>query len=384
MPQVTATAANGLAWSASSSPDNPGFDSNTRYKHPKVELDLLLTLFDFGLRSATASSARASLAAAYALRDDATREVFMQTAQSFYELQKAIETVKASLKMEASATQLRDAVDGRYKGGAASQTELLQSESSLSEMELKRVMAEGDAETAKGSLAILLNMDADTQYDIAVTESKVEVADFESVSEFIKAALLNDPKLGAAAASLRSSEADLAAARAKDLPTISLQATRDLVGQTYVGQNTFSVYQNPSSNTQHVNEVELQITVPLTNFATRAYRIQSAEATVQTKALDYESTKQQVTLAVWGAFQKLRVNTFAYESLTHSVEVATKLYNVVEGRYSAGAGSITDVLTAQRDLADARIKQVSAAFDLRVSRIALLANVGQIVPQDVD
>lgn len=379
LPTLNGTVSDGIARNSSASPDNAGFDASTHYKNPKAELDMALTLFDFGFRSATIRSAKAVLASAYALHDDALRGVVTQTMQAYYDLLRAVDAVQSDRELESNATRLHDAVNGRYRGGAALLTELLQAEASRADMELKRIVAEGDAEIAKGSLAVLMGLSVDTEFAVVdVSNDRPDAIDPQIVQELIQDALRNEPKIAAAVANLKAAEADLSAERARDMPTLAIAATSAFVGQSFLGQNDFSVYQNSANNTARTNQIALEISVPLTNLITRQYKIKSAEANILAKSRELDAAKQQVELAVWNAYQKWRASSQAIGVTAHMLETANDFYSASQGRYYAGAGSLIDVLNAQRDLETARIGHRSAVFDFQISRLTLLSSVGRL------
>ena len=386
LPQVTLTGSDGVSSVSSSSPAAPNYDSATEARHPTERLDVILTLFDFGLRRATISSAREALASAYGLRNDALRTVLLNTAQAYFDLQKAQAATKSAREEEETARDLSEVVDGRFRGGAALLTEKLQAQSSYDDATIKRVTAEGDAQTRRGALAVLMGLSASTSFSIEESdESDIrEVPSSESIDEMTSAALLWDPKVASAYADLHQAEMDLSAARVRDLPKLTLEDTQNYAADSYFGHNSFSIYQNSADNTSHNNEIMLKITVPITALVGRPYEVRAAEAKVVEKERDLDTAKLKVSTDVWGAYQKMHVALRVLGTSTEMLDLAKELYTVSGGRYEAGAGSLTDVLNAKNTLEAARQKHLETVCDLRAAKLTLLTALGRMRLPDLE
>jgi outer membrane protein len=386
LPQINLTASDGVNLASSSSPTAPNYDSSTEARHPTWNLDIILTLFDFGLRGATISSARASLASAYGLRDDALRTVFLNTTQAYFDLQKAQAAAKSAREVEDTAQNLSEVVDGRYRGGAALLTEKLQAQSSYADATFKRQTAEGDAQTRKGSLAVLMGLSASTPFSIEAEDLREirDVPSSDSIDEITSAALMWDPKVASAYADLQEAETDLSAERVRNFPRLTLESTQTYTAESYFGSNSFSIYQNSASSASRDNEIMLKITVPITALLGQPYGVKSAAAKVAQKARDLDSARLKVTMDVWSAYQKMQVSLQVLGTATQMLDLATELYTVSDGRYRAGAGSLMDVLNAKSSLESADEKHLEAVYDLHASKLTLLSAIGRLRLPDLE
>lgn len=108
----------------------------------------------------------------------------------------------------------------------------------------------------------------------------------------------------------------------------------------------------------------------------RSYRIQSAKAKAETKSSEWANTEQQVSLEVWKSYQSLATeNVNSTEDLLRS---ATQSFDVAQGRYKVGAGTIIELLNAQSALTDARQQRIKALSNWRTARLKLVANLGNL------
>jgi outer membrane protein len=384
LPQVQTILSYGFDRSSAASPGNPLFDSNVSYTNPKAELDVSFSVFDFGLRAASVRATRQSLISAYALRDDVLKAVVLQAAQGFYDLLRATAVVTIDKEMEENALDIRQVADGRYRGGAAPLSEKLQSEATCADLALKRIGDEGTREIAKGGLGSIMGLAPYISFEIFNEPIETpELPDIAPIQELVQQAINRDPKVNAATADASASAEELHAARVADLPTLSVQSVSTRGGQKYAPNSLYSAYQNNANFTSRSNEVELEVTVPISNWATRGQRIRSSEADVMQKENVLEATKQDVAVGVWRAYQTLKVSIKTLEASRHIREIADELYLVSKGRYETGGGSLTELLNAERELNMARIRATGAMFDLQFAYLDLLSSIGTLSVENV-
>ena len=378
-PQVSAQATDGIARGSASDATDPYFDSRTQFRHPRAEIDIALTLIDFGLHAASIEGAKAALASAFALNDDALRNNYVKTGAAYFELLRADNAVKSNSELLGYARFITEIVEGRFSSGASPITEKLQADAAYAELALKQKSALGDAETARGTLASQMGLSPSVH--IVISERlrlSVDESIPRSAAEVLDAVLRTDAKVASARFDLVTAEADARAARVRDLPKISLNATSSYQAQAFYGRNNYSIVQAPSNNQSRNSEINLQITVPITDLVTRRLRVRSAEANVLTKSRELDVMQQQSSMDARSAYQTYLVSVQSLEELREIENLNVELYEAAKGRYSSGAGPLTDVLNAQRDLESAHVRQLDTLLDLRIARLTLLASMGRI------
>ena len=333
-------------------------------------LNLSWTLFDFGKRRANLDSARHLLAAANATQDVTLQNVFAATAQAYYDSVSAQGALEASEEAERFAKQSLMASDAKYKAGAGSLADKLQAQTTYGQSTLSRVKADGAARNAYGALAIAMGLNANTTFALDTNSATLPDTDFvQSVDTLIDDAKQNHPSMIAAQTQLKAAQANVVEAKAEGQPTLSLTAGIDSNDQ--LGQSPADTYTRNKS-------IGIQVNIPLFEGFSRAYRIQSARAQVESKTADLANAEQQVSLNVWKSYQALRTETENLKATGDLLQSATQSFDVARGRYKAGVGNILELLNAQSALANAQQQRIQALSNWRTARLKLAASLGKL------
>lgn len=339
-------------------------DSGADYKQQKSALTLSWLLWDFGGRSATVESARQLLAAASETQSSTLQSVFLAAVQAFYQVHASTAALAATRESERAAGESLRAAEARYRVGTGTPADRLQAQTAYSQATLARISAEGSLQTAYGALANVIGRDAQRSPALAPVLDPAPDARFErDLSVLIDEARRHRPDLRAGEAQVAAAEADIAAARAAGLPTLSLVATAN---------NTDS----STGPAMHDGSLGVRVDIPVfSGFATN-YRVRSAEEQRAIRAAQLERTRLQVSLDVWNAYQNLITATQSVKSAADLLASAEQSARVARGRYEAGVGSLLELLNAQSALASARLQDVQAKYGWRTGRATLAQAIG--------
>lgn len=334
------------------------------YSQQKSALTLSWLLWDFGGRSATVESARQLLAAASETQNSTLQSVFLAAVQAFYQVHANTAALAAARESERAAGESLRAAEARYRVGTGTPADRLQAQTAYSQATLARISAEGALQTAYGALANVIGRDAQRSPALAPVLDPAPDARFEQdVGALIEEARRHRPDLRASEAQLASAEADIAAARATGLPSVSLVAAA----------NNADTSTGPATRD---GSLGLRVDIPVfSGFATH-YRIRSAEEQRAIRAAQLEKTRLQVSLDVWNAYQNLVTATQSVKSAADLLASAEQSARVARGRYEAGVGSLIELLNAQSALAGARQQDVQAKYSWRTGRATLAQAVG--------
>lgn len=333
-------------------------------------LNLNWTLVDFGLRRANLDAARQLLGAANASQDATLQTVFMTAAQAYYELLSMQVALVASTETEQSARQSFIAADAKYQAGAGALADKLQAQTTFAQATLDRVKSSGDLNSAHGALSIAMGMEVNTSYILVDDKQTLPNTAFvQSVNALLDDAKRHHPSLLAAQAQVQVAEAGVRAAKAEQWPTVSLNAALDRSKQTV---------QPPSNIFTHNNSIGIQVTIPLFDGFGRQSRVRAARAQVDAKSADLAQTEQQVAFEVWKSYQSLATEIANLQATVDLLESATQSFNVAQGRYKAGVGTIIELLNAQSALANAKQQRIRALSNWRVARLRLAASLGKL------
>ena len=336
------------------------------YSQRSLGTDLSYVLFDFGVRSAGLENARQLFAAAAATRDATVQSIFLAAVQAFFQKQASAAALEANLQSEKAALESLNAADARYRVGAATPADRLLARTAHAQAVLNRITTEGAVKTAQGTLANALGTEPTRALALAPMPPAAPEAGFEAdVTKLIEEARTRRPDLAAAAAQFRAARANVEAAQASHLPTLSLGGG---AGRSQVsGQTAYD-----SSN------IGLTLTIPIFSGFSTTYKVRAAEAQADVQAARREQVRLQVALDVWNAYANLTTATQSVKTAADLLESATQSEKVAAGRYRAGVGSILDLLTAQTALASARQQRIQAGYNWFVSRATLAQAMGAL------
>ena len=359
-PSLTATA------SGTQNQTNLGGQATSASNNQKVGLTAAYLLYDFGGRAASLESAKQTLLAVNATRDVTLQGVYLGTVQAYFALLTAQANVESLKAAESLAKGSLDAASARYKSGAATPADRLQAQTALSQAQLNRITAEGNALIATGTLANQLGFSPTQKIELTpFNEVQHDLLLDKKLDDLIADALHSRPDLLAAEAQINLAQAQIDVNRTSGLPTLNLTA-----GSTYSVDSIAADARNDS--------LGVTLTMPLFTGYRVSNQVKSAEAQKLAKVADRDRIAKQVELDVWKAYQTLQTNRQSLQSATALVASAEQSERMTSGRYQAGLGTMIDLLTAQNTLLSARQQWIAARFNFIVSRFALAQAIGQL------
>ncbi len=110
----------------------------------------------------------------------------------------------------------------------------------------------------------------------------------------------------------------------------------------------------------------------------RSYQIQSAKAQVELKTADLANEEQKISLEAWESYQSLQTETENLKATDDLSQSATQSFNVAQGRYKKGVGTIIELLNAQSTLADSKQQRILALSNWRTARLKLASSLGKL------
>jgi len=360
----------------------PQFSSDYRNSVLRTEsVSLNWVLYDFGGRKAALANATALLAAARASQEAALEQAFADVAKDYYTAQAAQGAFVAAQEIEQTANDSLKAATARVNKGIAPISDELQAQTSWAEAVINRTKAQGDWQTALGTLAS--DMDLDPSIPITLPDVGDGVrpdAEFDdSVAELIEQAKRSHPSVLAAEAQVEAASAKVSQTRAEGLPSLSFVAKYSWNNQPTTLQIGFPQF--PANG--HEWYLGFQITIPIFEGFTRTYQIRQAEAQTELQRDTLNEVQQQVGLDVWNSYQALQTATHNLGNSAMLLDVAQRSYTAAQRRYQVGVGNILELLNAQSSLAGAKRQRIQALTDWRSARLQLASKLGRLGMSDI-
>lgn len=261
----------------------------------------------------------------------------------------------------------------RYEVGASSLLELTQVETLLMQARLLLSQLQQQRGDFLNALVVLVGKPMDFNVPGRVTKASyskggaVDTAFSPIAIGLPSEVLLRRPDIVAAEHRLRSSQANIAAARAAYFPRIALTtgagtASAQLSGLFGGGSGTWLF--SPV------------ISLPIFDGGARAANLQAAEVRSQIALVEYEKAIQQAFKEVSDALNhRLRLQEQVHLG-QRVVQIQQERARLSQLRYDSGAVSYLDVLDAQRELLSAQQQLAQDQGGLRLSEVALYSALG--------
>ncbi len=346
------------------------FSDSGSQKSSSQGLTFSWLLFDFGQRSAILERSQLLLNAANASHDAALQNALLTASQLYYSALAAQRTLVAARQVENLATQNFEAADAKFKAGAAALSDKLQAQTALSQARLRATRDEGDAAYKVGLLA--LRMGIPPQAKLTLTdnlENLVDTSFADSIDELLAKARRNNPDLLAVAAQMKASKAAIDEVRAAGYPSLSLVGNVTRNHNTGIGTDYGDVRQSDLS-------IGMQLTIPLFEGFGRSYRVRDAEARYDASKAQMDDVKLRLAVDTWEYYQALSTETRSLLSTRELVEQARQSFEVVQGRYQSGIGSMLEPLNALTAYANAEEEHIQALLNWQTARLNLTARIG--------
>ncbi|WP_095051674.1 TolC family protein [Pseudomonas sp. Irchel s3b2] len=335
-------------------------------------LSLSWVLFDFGRREAALRNARQLLIAANANQDRQLQQAFVLTAQLYYDTLAAQGSQIAASKVAALAAENLNAASAKYAAGAAALSDRLQAQTAYSQASLNEVRSTGVLRNAKGLIALRMGLPPQTSLELAGSLSRrPDTLFIKSVDDLLEQARQDHPSLIAAKAKLDAAKAAIDESRAVGRPTLSF-----IANISDVRTNQPMDYNGDSR--MRDNSVGLQLNIPLFEGFERAYQVRGAQAQFEASEAELSDVEQRISLELWANYQTLSIETRSLERTAEWVDQSNQALQVVQGRYSSGAGNMIELLNALNAYAAAEQQHINTLNSWQLARLKLAASLGRL------
>lgn len=333
--------------------------------------NLTWLLLDFGGRAADVEEARSVLAAASASHDAVLNGVILQVLQAYYLYEGAKSLLAAQEASLKQAEENLSAAEERHRAGVATIADVLQARTTASQQRLAVDSVRGQIAVIRGALATALGVPANTPVEAGELPEDLDLDRItQTVEELIARAEKQRPDLAAARYAVVAAQSRVKSARSALLPTLGGTAT---TSWTYYGAGASVPYVQPYY-------LALLLRIPLFTGFEMQYDLLKAKEEEKAAEAAVAGLEQKVVQQVWSSYYNVKTAAQKIRTARDLVASARQSADVTRGRYTAGVGSILDLLTSESALASARAQDVQARAEFLFSLAQLAHDVGAIEP----
>ncbi|MEF8793029.1 TolC family protein [Thiohalorhabdus sp.] len=289
-------------------------------------------------------------------------EVALSATKAFLKVQLGQARVQVTREaLKAARSHLRMA-ENRFEAGSALRSDMLQARTRVSELEERLLARKNALALAESSLNERLGRALDTPLNLEGELQDRLPEKSPSLEALTEQALAQRPEIARQRASLEEARAQVDAASAELLPQLNLEARLEDHRDEVADQSWL---------------VGLQMRWRLFGSGRWASR-DAATAEQFAAGARLTDTMRKSRLAVKEAKLNLVNARRRLETVRHAVDSARESLRTNANRYEQGATTITEVLDAEADRRQARLRRLAAIYDLRLSHAQLQRAVGRV------
>ena len=276
----------------------------------------------------------------------------------------------AEASLVRSRARLKDAEVG-VKAGMMSPSDVLRVDALVARTEAALEGARAVERVARRSLAILMNVDLDTTFEVgeAVMTDPTDGAETQDLETMVANGLAQRPELLAVDAAIDEVQASTRAQRAAYYPRLAA------FGEAlYANPNTrfFPLTDEWNGSWAVGGSISWSLDVAVVNASrVRALKAQRARVDAQ-----QEQLRRAVTAEVVRAYEELTRTLASLDANERGRVSAAEGYRVVSVRFSNGTATTTDVINAEFDQVNATLALVNNHLDLLEARARLAFAAG--------
>jgi outer membrane protein len=334
-----------------------------------LQAGLSWRIFDFGGRAANRRAAQGLLAAALATHNAALQTALADVTQAYFDAMTAKAALKAATESEDTARDTLISAKAKEERGVASQSDRLRAATALDNAVLEKNRADGDYRKALAVLGQIMGVPGTTVITMPEEVDEDSGTISRDLNSWLEEAEKNHPAIIAAKEQVKAARNQVAVARSAGLPTLNL----------------FSNYYENTSPGQAATQFQAKeftagvgVSIPIFDGFSSTYKVRGAQAQVEQKEAQLADTENQVALQLIKAYVDATSSLQNLGASANLLKTAREALSVSRRRYDKGAADITEMLSTQTALSNARKERIRSIAEWDSARLRLLASAGQM------
>jgi len=319
----------------------------------------------FGRRPRLAVAQADALVAAAQAQVEASRlSLAGQVATAYYDVLRKQALLVVAQENQANAARQAGDAQKRFRAGDVPELDVLRTQTPVAAAEAAFYQADTALAAARQTLNGLLGRPLDDAFSVTEAESPPAAM---TLAEARERAVKNSPDVRAAEASVRAQEIAQQAVGLWREPIYSLQ-----------GSDTRS---NDQTGFARLDTIEATITIPLSDGGLARAQVREARSALEQARAQAESARRTTLVTVSTAYLLAQGSLRQVAAARVAREIAQTTYEKTVRGYQAGLFPLTDVLSAQSALAQARVADAQARYDAAAAAATLNNALGNLPQQ---
>ena len=328
--------------------------------------DLSYTLYEFGgSRRDNITAAERALDASLFQYNRKMQDIVLQAQRAYYNLHEKRAEIQAAQQSVEEAQTAADAATQLFEAGTGTIQDTFRANSRLEQTRFDLERSRSEYEDARADLALLLGMPVSS--GIRVTDPnplRIDPETWASVQDLMAESMRNRADRLARLATLESDRARAEAALGQQLPRLLFSGQGEIQWIDGTQQTSW----------ERLDDYTVGLTLQWDAFDgfRKRYQWLAARNEARQAAQQLREDELRISSEVWKSFYGLRSSRAQLESARAVEQASRKTFQASQASYRAGTTDLLHLLTAQKDLAEARSQRIAAEAALAETVAELL------------
>jgi len=349
---------------------------------PVVEAGVALqyNVYDFGRRGGRVEATQALRLATASLFQRTNQDVAFRVVTAYFNLLTAQERLAASRQIVKTAQTTQEAAEAQLANGRSTLPDVLNARAAAAQAAYDLQASIGAVDTSRVVLRETIGVEPS---DAILVEEPggiplpTEVA--ESTANLVDKAMQQRPDLRAISEKLQAANAELKVAKAEYLPAVHLGA---FAGQQALWPTINVAGPNPLGNAnQTVWSVGVTARWTIFDGGARRNEVHLADSKRREAQDEKREKEDAIGREVWVAYVQFRTAVHQHEAAETLLTSATTSYDASLDAYKYGVKNLVDLVTAENQLAQARLAVVQSRSAVRIDAANLDYSTGTLLRQ---
>jgi len=329
------------------------------------------TLYNFGKREGNVQAARETLDATKQDYASTTQDIILAVKQAYYVYLGAQALVKVRQETVGSRELLVRQAQGFYEVGTRAKIDVARAEANLYTARADLIVTENAVKIAWVTLRNAMGLPRLPEQPVAEDSPEVEIS--MNLAAARNAAFDARTELKSFEAQRRASDQLIAAARRGHLPDLIFDASygrRHVSNESADGRtlNTFPL--------QPTWAVGLNFNIPIFDGFRTTNRVEETLHNYYNIKAQEEDRRQQIALEVEQSYLRVVETQERIKANESAAKAAKENFDLAQGRYQVGVGSIIEVTDAQTLYTDAQTTYIRSVYEYKIADAQLARAMG--------
>jgi outer membrane protein TolC len=348
-----------------------------RQSAPGFFLEYLLV--DFGRRRADVQRTLFALDAANLRYDRQLQQVIFGVQRSYFAHSAALVEEESAQMNRDFARTLLESIQAKMRADLATEPEKLLAERALAQAEYDLESARQSVKTTLGELRTAAGVAANAPLRVKplpMTAPDSFAALQDKLDSLVDAALVNRPDLAGKVADLRAQEAATRRAKADFFPEIRFEGTYDYDTFDFRARDPATKAKGTFSGNQNQFEASLGVDWGLFEGFDRVEKVKQRLAEEEAARAELEIQRLDTILDVWSSYYAVLTSRRRVQFAQAALGSSQENFDASQAFFQDGLATITELVSAQNDLAAARSQRIRATADYFTAIASLTLAMG--------